>query len=96
MRRFRKKRLSPTFTLQRYANPTAGVMEPFFNKTMIVLTWEVCHKTFSILLLPFLGVPDSQSLERRVGHLTSLNELEAMLQQIWNEMSQDVFVCRNA
>ncbi|GFY18635.1 transposable element Tcb2 transposase [Trichonephila clavipes] len=29
-------------------------------------------------------------LEWRVGHPTSLNELEARLQQIWNEMSQDV------
>ncbi|GFV98685.1 transposable element Tcb1 transposase [Trichonephila clavipes] len=29
-------------------------------------------------------------LERRVGHPTSLNELEARLQQIWKEMSQDI------
>ncbi|GFU48903.1 transposable element Tcb1 transposase [Trichonephila clavipes] len=29
-------------------------------------------------------------LGRRVGHPTSLNELEAKLQQIWNEMSQDM------
>ncbi|GFW75377.1 uncharacterized protein TNCV_4190311 [Trichonephila clavipes] len=29
-------------------------------------------------------------LERRVVHPTSLNDLEARLQQIWNEMSQDV------
>ncbi|GFV81038.1 transposable element Tcb1 transposase [Trichonephila clavipes] len=28
-------------------------------------------------------------LGRLVGHPTSLNELEARLQQIWNEMSQD-------
>ncbi|GFS53411.1 transposable element Tcb1 transposase [Trichonephila clavipes] len=28
-------------------------------------------------------------LGRRVGHPTSLNELEARFQQIWNEMSQD-------
>ncbi|GFV18849.1 transposable element Tcb1 transposase [Trichonephila clavipes] len=26
----------------------------------------------------------------RVGHSTSLNELEATVQQIWNEMSQDI------
>ncbi|GFU79996.1 transposable element Tcb2 transposase [Trichonephila clavipes] len=26
----------------------------------------------------------------RVGHPTSLKELEARLQQIWNEMSQDI------
>ncbi|GFU98500.1 transposable element Tcb1 transposase [Trichonephila clavipes] len=29
-------------------------------------------------------------LERRVGHPTSLNEVEERLQQIWNEMSQDI------
>ncbi|GFV95277.1 transposable element Tcb1 transposase [Trichonephila clavipes] len=29
-------------------------------------------------------------LGRRVEHPTSLNELEARLQQIWNEMSQDI------
>ncbi|GFW41858.1 transposable element Tcb1 transposase [Trichonephila clavipes] len=29
-------------------------------------------------------------LGRRVGHPTSLNELEARLQKIWNEMSQDI------
>ncbi|GFT89055.1 uncharacterized protein TNCV_3084791 [Trichonephila clavipes] len=29
-------------------------------------------------------------LGQRVGHPTSLSELEARLQQIWNEMSQDI------
>ncbi|GFW29600.1 transposable element Tcb1 transposase [Trichonephila clavipes] len=29
-------------------------------------------------------------LGQRFGHLTSLNELEARLQKIWNEMSQDI------
>ncbi|GFT71636.1 serine protease grass [Trichonephila clavipes] len=29
-------------------------------------------------------------LGRRVGHSTSLNELDARLQKIWNEMSQDI------
>ncbi|GFS85476.1 transposable element Tcb2 transposase [Trichonephila clavipes] len=29
-------------------------------------------------------------LRWRVGHPTSLNELEARLQQIWNEISQDI------
>ncbi|GFX99042.1 transposable element Tcb1 transposase [Trichonephila clavipes] len=50
-------------------------------------------------VLPFLGLPDSQvspieniwdHFGRRVGHLTSLNELEARLEQIWNEMSKDI------
>ncbi|GFV74298.1 transposable element Tcb2 transposase [Trichonephila clavipes] len=29
-------------------------------------------------------------LRRRVGHPTSLNELGARLQQIWNKISQDI------
>ncbi|GFU99069.1 transposable element Tcb2 transposase [Trichonephila clavipes] len=29
-------------------------------------------------------------LERQFGHPTSLNELEARLQQIWNKMSEDI------
>ncbi|GFW96566.1 uncharacterized protein TNCV_2846231 [Trichonephila clavipes] len=54
----------------------------------------------SVLLLPFFGPsrsPDLSSIKhiwnhwgRRVGHPSSLNELEARLQQIWNEMSQDI------
>ncbi|GFW74382.1 transposable element Tcb1 transposase [Trichonephila clavipes] len=31
-------------------------------------------------------------LGRRVGHPTSLNVLEAMLQKIWNEISQDIIL----
>ncbi|GFU11170.1 transposable element Tcb1 transposase [Trichonephila clavipes] len=34
--------------------------------------------------------PHTDNLGRQVGHPTSLNELEARLQQIWNEMSQDI------
>ncbi|GFT21544.1 transposable element Tcb1 transposase [Trichonephila clavipes] len=41
--------------------------------------------------------PDLSAIEHiwdhvgwRVGHPTSLNELQAMLQQIWNEKSQDI------
>ncbi|GFS85062.1 transposable element Tcb1 transposase [Trichonephila clavipes] len=41
--------------------------------------------------------PDLSAIEHiwdylgwRVGHPTSLNELEASLQQIWNEISQDI------
>ncbi|GFV04703.1 uncharacterized protein TNCV_4476441 [Trichonephila clavipes] len=32
-----------------------GSQEPFFNKTMLGLTRQGCHKTVSVLLLPFLG-----------------------------------------
>ncbi|GFT97124.1 uncharacterized protein TNCV_3857911 [Trichonephila clavipes] len=58
--RLRGERLNPAFALQRHTAPTAGVMEPFFNKTMFVLTRKGCHKTVSTLLLPFLGLLDSQ------------------------------------
>ncbi|GFY09744.1 uncharacterized protein TNCV_3697061 [Trichonephila clavipes] len=37
-----------------------GSQEPFFNKIMLCLTRQRCHKTVSALLLPFLGLPDSQ------------------------------------
>ncbi|GFW26619.1 transposable element Tcb1 transposase [Trichonephila clavipes] len=66
---------------------------------MVGLTPQGCHKTVSILLLPFLGLPDPDlsqiehiwdHLGWRVGLPTSLNELEVRLEQIWNEMSQDI------
>ncbi|GFS78161.1 transposable element Tcb1 transposase [Trichonephila clavipes] len=52
----------------------------------------------TINTLPWLArFPDLSPIEhiwdhlgRRVAHPTNLNELEAMLQQIWNEMSQDI------
>ncbi|GFU32425.1 transposable element Tcb2 transposase [Trichonephila clavipes] len=66
-----------------------GSQEPFFNKTMLGLTLQGCHKTISALLLLFLEhIWDD--LGRRVGNPTNLNELEARVQQIWNEMSQDI------
>ncbi|GFW25162.1 uncharacterized protein TNCV_2262201 [Trichonephila clavipes] len=57
--------------------------EPFFNKTMLGLTRQGCHKNVFALLLPFLGLPDSRSpiehiwdnLGLQVGHLTSLSEI---------------------
>ncbi|GFY09458.1 transposable element Tcb1 transposase [Trichonephila clavipes] len=55
-----------------------------------------CFRTVTILFWP-ARFPDLSQIEhirdhlgRRVGHPTSLNELEARLQQIWNEMSQDI------
>ncbi|GFY17542.1 RNase H domain-containing protein [Trichonephila clavipes] len=62
---------------------------------MLHLTWQGCHKTVSALLLLFLGLPDPHiCLKSRISgiiqDLTRLNELEARLQQIWNEMSQDI------
>ncbi|GFV09516.1 transposable element Tcb1 transposase [Trichonephila clavipes] len=53
-------------------------------------------RTVTTLLWPALS-PDLSPIEHiwnhlgwRVGHPTSLNELEARLQQIWKEMSQDI------
>ncbi|GFW69671.1 transposable element Tcb2 transposase [Trichonephila clavipes] len=37
-----------------------GSQEPFFNKTMLGLTRQGCHKTVSTLLLLFLGLPYPQ------------------------------------
>ncbi|GFT91639.1 uncharacterized protein TNCV_686671 [Trichonephila clavipes] len=65
-----------------------GSQELFFNKTMFGFTWQGCHKTVSADLSPNEHIWDH--LGRRVGHPTSLNELEARLQQIWYEMSQDI------
>ncbi|GFW87795.1 uncharacterized protein TNCV_1358991 [Trichonephila clavipes] len=66
-----------------------GSQEPFFNKTMLSLTRQGYHKTVSTLLRP----PELSLIEniwdhlgRRVGH----PKLEARLQQIWNEISQDI------
>ncbi|GFY21870.1 transposable element Tcb2 transposase [Trichonephila clavipes] len=67
---------------------------------MLGLTRKGCHKTVYALLLTFpcsSRSPDLSPIEHiyyhlgwRVGHLTSLNEQDARLQQIWNEISQDI------
>ncbi|GFW33841.1 uncharacterized protein TNCV_3589261 [Trichonephila clavipes] len=98
MRKPRDERLNPAFALQRHTAPTVRVKELFFNKTMLDHTKQGCHKTVSSLLLPFLGLPDPQiCLQSSIsgiiwdGELRErLNELEARLQQIWKEMSQDI------
>ncbi|GFU78467.1 transposable element Tcb1 transposase [Trichonephila clavipes] len=66
---------------------------------MLSLTWkrvsQDCLLTVTTLPWP-LRSPLSpiehiwDHLGGRVGHPTTLNELEARLQQIWNEMSQDI------
>ncbi|GFU92675.1 transposable element Tcb1 transposase [Trichonephila clavipes] len=78
-----------------------GSQGPFFNKTLLGCTWH-CLRTVTTLpwhaqspdLPPVAHIWDH--LERRVGHPTSLNELEARLQQIWNEMYQDIIQNLNA
>ncbi|GFV12401.1 transposable element Tcb2 transposase [Trichonephila clavipes] len=77
-----------------------GSQEPFFSKTMawpyMARVSQVCLCTVTTIPWPAQS-PDLSPIEhiwdhlgRRVGHLTSLNEPEARLQQIWNEMSHDI------
>ncbi|GFW22159.1 uncharacterized protein TNCV_1632891 [Trichonephila clavipes] len=77
-----------------------GSQEPFFNKAMLGLTWQGCHKTVSasVTTLPWPARSSDLSpiehiwyhLGWPVGHPTNLYELEARLQKIWNELSQDI------
>ncbi|GFW15614.1 transposable element Tcb2 transposase [Trichonephila clavipes] len=55
-----------------------------------------CLRTVTTLPWP-ARTPDFSPIEhiwnhlgQRIGHSTSLNELEARLQQIWNKMSHDI------
>ncbi|GFT67501.1 transposable element Tcb1 transposase [Trichonephila clavipes] len=68
--------------------------------TMHGLTRQGCHKTVFHTVITLLWParsPDLSPIEhiwnhlgRQVGHPTSWKELEARLQQILNEMSQDI------
>ncbi|GFW76389.1 uncharacterized protein TNCV_1581681 [Trichonephila clavipes] len=86
-----------------------GFQEPFFNTTMLGLSWQGYRKTVfhTVITLPLLSQsPDLSPIEhiwdnlgRRIGHPTSLNEVEARLRQIWNEMvsrHHTELVCLNA
>ncbi|GFV96743.1 transposable element Tcb1 transposase [Trichonephila clavipes] len=89
---------NPAFALQRHASPTAGVMEPFFNKPMLGHTARLpkdCLHHITTLPWPAQS-PDLSPITHilnhvgwQVGQPTSLGELEARLQQLRNEMSQD-------
>ncbi|GFX82960.1 transposable element Tcb2 transposase [Trichonephila clavipes] len=83
--RTRGEHLNPAFAFQRHTPPTAGVM-PHTARVS-----QDCLRTVTTLstdLSPIEYIWDH--LGRRVGHPTSFIELEARLQQIWNEMSQDI------
>ncbi|GFV72992.1 transposable element Tcb2 transposase [Trichonephila clavipes] len=99
------ERLNPAFALQRYTAPTAGVMVwgviACNTRSPLVLirgTMTAQRVSHAVTTLPWpTRSPDSSPIEhirdhlgRRGGHPTSLNELEARLQQICNEMSQDI------
>ncbi|GFV01974.1 hypothetical protein TNCV_4979221 [Trichonephila clavipes] len=73
-----------------------GSREPFFNRTMLGHTKQGCHKIASATLPPFPGLLDRQIYHQsiisdhlgwQVGQHTSLVELEAHLQQLWNGTS---------
>ncbi|GFX46860.1 transposable element Tcb1 transposase [Trichonephila clavipes] len=52
-----------------------------------------CRLTVTTLLDTQICLQSSVSgdhLGRRIGHLTSFNELEARLQKIWDKMSEDI------
>ncbi|GFU54305.1 transposable element Tcb1 transposase [Trichonephila clavipes] len=64
--------------------PHTARMSQDFLGPITTLSWPARSPDFS----PIDYIWDH--LGRHVGHLTSLNELEARLQQIWNEISQDI------
>ncbi|GFX44296.1 transposable element Tcb1 transposase [Trichonephila clavipes] len=81
--------------------------EPFFNKAIFQQdtarphTAKVSHDCLrNVTTLPWparcLELSPTEHiwvhLGTRVGHPTSLNELEAKLEQIWSEMSQDIML----
>ncbi|GFV25203.1 transposable element Tcb2 transposase [Trichonephila clavipes] len=82
----RGSRLKPALVLQRYTATAAGVMGKGQDCIHTVITLP-CPARF-LDLSPIEHIWDH--LRQRVGHSTSLNELEARFQQIWNEMSQEI------
>ncbi|GFV17308.1 transposable element Tcb2 transposase [Trichonephila clavipes] len=95
-----------TMTAQRYVHDilqphVLPLMLPgaILNRKLLGLTRQGCHKAISGRLQSFLGLPDPQvclqsSISDIIWHgeldILFLNEIEASLQQIWNEMSQDI------
>ncbi|GFV07760.1 uncharacterized protein TNCV_4942621 [Trichonephila clavipes] len=76
-----------------------GSQEPFSNSTMLGLQRKgITRLSPHCPTLPWPArSPDLSPIEhiwdplgRRIGQSTSMNELQARLQQIWNEMSQDI------
>ncbi|GFV24583.1 transposable element Tcb2 transposase [Trichonephila clavipes] len=91
----RGERLNSAFALQRHTAPTAGVIQDNARPHTAKVSQD-CLRTVTTLPWPSRS-PDLSPMEhiwdhlgRRVEHPTSLSELEARLQQIWNQMSQDI------
>ncbi|GFV03424.1 transposable element Tcb1 transposase [Trichonephila clavipes] len=79
------QRLLGAIFQQDNAQPHTARVSQDCLRTVTTLPWPVQSHFF---LSPIEHI--CNHLGRRVGHLTSLNELESRLLQIWNEMSQDL------
>ncbi|GFT89112.1 transposable element Tcb2 transposase [Trichonephila clavipes] len=78
------QRLQGAIFLQDNARPHTSRMSQNCLHTVTTLPWPARSPD----LFPIEHISDH--LGRRVGHPIRLNELEARLQQIWNEMSQNI------
>ncbi|GFX93608.1 transposable element Tcb1 transposase [Trichonephila clavipes] len=78
------QRLPGAIFQQANARPHTTRLSQDCLRTITTLPWPARSTDLS----PIEHIWDH--LGRRVGHPTSLNKLEARLQQIWNEMSQDI------
>ncbi|GFX78715.1 transposable element Tcb1 transposase [Trichonephila clavipes] len=78
------QRLPGAFSQQDIARPHTARVSQGYLCTVTTLPWPVRFADLS----PIKHIWNH--LERQVVHPTSLNDLDAMLQQIWNEMSQDI------
>ncbi|GFU34514.1 transposable element Tcb1 transposase [Trichonephila clavipes] len=78
------QRLPGAILQQENAQPHTSRVSQDCLRTVTTLPWLAQSPD----LFPIETIWDH--LRRRVGHPMSLNELEAKLQQIWNEMSQDI------
>ncbi|GFV37360.1 transposable element Tcb2 transposase [Trichonephila clavipes] len=79
------QRLPGTIFQQHNAQPHVARVSQDCLLTVTTFPWPVRSPDFT----PIEHIWDHLG-RRRVGHHTSLNELEARLQQKWNEMSQDI------
>ncbi|GFX20888.1 transposable element Tcb1 transposase [Trichonephila clavipes] len=66
------------------AQPLTATVSQGCHCTVIILSWPACSSDLS----PIEHIWNN--LRQRFGRNTSLNELEAKLQQIWSEMSRDI------
>ncbi|GFV25017.1 transposable element Tcb1 transposase [Trichonephila clavipes] len=88
--------LNLAFALQRHTAATELVFQQDNARPHMARVSQDCLRTVTPLPWPARS-PDLSPIEHvwdhpgwRVGNPASLNELEARLQQIWNEMSQDI------